>query len=114
VLRAFHGRTGERLLGALAPAGRMALSNYLLQSTVLALVFTGYGAAALGRLSPAAVLALAAVLYAVQLPLSAYWMSAHAYGPVEWILRAATHLRFPAWKRPTDRRRTLHSSSNYV
>jgi uncharacterized protein len=114
LLRAFHGRTGERLLGALAPAGRMALSNYLLQSTVLALVFTGYGAAALGRLSPAAVLALAAVLYAVQLPLSAYWMSAHAYGPVEWILRAATHLRFPAWKRPTDRRRTLHSSSNYV
>jgi hypothetical protein len=49
-------------------------------------------------LAGAAVLCLA--LYAAQLGLSAAWMRSHAYGPVEWLLRAATRLRWPAWRRP--------------
>ncbi|MFF8827874.1 DUF418 domain-containing protein [Streptomyces sp. NPDC015131] len=105
VLRALHTRNGDRLTRALAPAGRMALSNYLLQSTVLALVFTGYGFGAVGHLPPAAVLALTLLLYAAQLWLSSVWMRTHAHGPVEWLLRAATHLTVPAWKRPGNRPR---------
>ncbi|MFD6906936.1 DUF418 domain-containing protein [Streptomyces sp. NPDC060077] len=77
--------------------------TYLLQSTVLALVFTGYGFSAVGHLSPAVVLALTLTLYAAQLWLSSAWMRTHAYGPVEWWLRAATNLTIPAWKRPGSR-----------
>src|SRR3546814_161004 len=40
----------RRVLGWLAPAGRMALTNYLLQSLVAALVFHGYGLALWGQL----------------------------------------------------------------
>jgi uncharacterized protein len=99
-LRVFHSARGQQLAAALAPAGRMALSNYLGQSLVLALVFTGYGFAAAGRLSPATVLVLCLALYAAQLGLSAAWLRGHEYGPVEWLLRAATRLRWPAWRRP--------------
>ena len=105
VLRALHGRSGERLASVLAPAGRTALSNYLLQSAVLALVFTGYGFAMVGRMPPLAVLALSVALYAAQLRLSAHWMRTHAYGPVEWILRAVTNLELPAWRAGGGRHR---------
>ena len=94
-VRVFHTARGRRIAAALAPAGRMALSNYLGQSLVLAVVFTGYGFAAVGRLAPGPVLLLCLVLYATQLALSAMWMRGHAYGPVEWLLRAATLLRRP-------------------
>ncbi|MFJ8677534.1 DUF418 domain-containing protein [Streptomyces sp. NPDC093589] len=97
-LRLLKGRHGHGITGALAPAGRMALSNYLTQSAVLAFVFTGYGFAASGRFSPATVLALTVTLYALQLCASARWMRTHAYGPLEWLLRAATHLAFPQWR----------------
>ncbi|MFC7963199.1 DUF418 domain-containing protein [Streptomyces cinereoruber] len=100
VLRLLKGRHGHRITSALVPAGRMALSNYLTQSAVLAVVFTGYGFAAVGRLSPATVLALTLTLYALQLCVSARWMRTHAYGPLEWVLRAATHLTLPRWRTP--------------
>lgn len=94
-VRIFHTARGRRIAAALAPAGRMALSNYLGQSLVLAVVLTGYGFAAVGRLATGPVLLLCLVLYAAQLALSAMWMRGHAYGPVEWLLRAATLLRRP-------------------
>ncbi|MDI6099304.1 DUF418 domain-containing protein [Actinoplanes sp. NEAU-A12] len=106
VLRIFHTAAGRRVAAALAPAGRMALSNYLGQSVVLAVIFTGYGFALVGRLSPGTVVALCLALYAIQLALSAAWMRAYAYGPLEWLLRAATRLRWPAWRRsPADQDR---------
>jgi uncharacterized protein len=108
LLRLLHSRHGQRISGALAPAGRMALSNYLAQSAVLALVFTGYGLAAVGLLHPASALLLTLALYTCQLYASARWMRTHAYGPLEWLLRAATHLALPRWRRdraphPLDR-----------
>ncbi|WP_242625105.1 DUF418 domain-containing protein [Krasilnikovia cinnamomea] len=99
LLRLIRGRHGQRIADLLAPAGRMALSNYLAQSAVLAFIFTGYGLAEIGRLSPASVLVLVLVLYTIQLYASAIWMHTHAYGPLEWFLRAATHLTVPPWRR---------------
>ncbi|MFD0321156.1 DUF418 domain-containing protein [Lysobacter gummosus] len=95
-MRVFAGRGGARIARALAPAGRMALSNYLLQSFVLSLLFTGYGLGLMGRMSPLGCVAVVAVLYGAQLWLSDAWLRRHAYGPVEWLLRAIT---IGAWPR---------------
>ncbi|GIF17024.1 DUF418 domain-containing protein [Actinoplanes teichomyceticus] len=92
------GTARPRLAAALAPAGRMALSNYLFQSLVCSLLFTGYGAALTGRLGPPAVFAVAVALFAVQLPLSAWWLRRHRYGPVEWLLRMVTNAEVPPWR----------------
>ncbi|MEU7854018.1 DUF418 domain-containing protein [Nonomuraea sp. NPDC049141] len=75
---------------ALAPAGRVAASNYLGQSALCCLVFTGYGLALAGRLSPLAVMGVAAVIYAVLLGLSWWWLRRHRYGPIEYVLRRLT------------------------
>ncbi|WP_246150494.1 DUF418 domain-containing protein [Streptomyces qinzhouensis] len=84
---------GARLAALLAPAGRMALTNYLSQSLVLALVFTAYGLALYDRVPPAAVIAGAFTLYAGQLALSGWLMARYRYGPVERLLRTVTYAR---------------------
>ncbi|MCJ1676463.1 DUF418 domain-containing protein [Streptomyces sp. APSN-46.1] len=86
---------GARVAALLGPAGRMALTNYLSQSLIGALVFTGYGLALYDRLGPAVVVLGALVLYAAQLALSARLMARFRYGPVEWLLRAVTLARLP-------------------
>lgn len=83
----------------LADTGRMALSNYLLQSTVCAWLFLAYGARLMGSVSPLGALALAAAIFGLQLPLSRWWLRRHAYGPVEWLLRALTIAAWPRWRR---------------
>ncbi|MGJ7903824.1 DUF418 domain-containing protein [Lysobacter sp. 1R34A] len=98
-IEGFNGRAGPGLVRSLAPAGRMALSNYLLQSAAAAWVFTGYGLGLMGRLSPFAVLAFALVLFGAQLRFSAWWMQYHGFGPAEWLLRALTLGAWPRWRR---------------
>ncbi|MGW4243103.1 DUF418 domain-containing protein [Nocardia sp. NPDC004722] len=82
----------------LAPAGRMAASNYIGQSVIMMLIYTGYGLALADRIPPAGVVGLAVATYLAQLQISAWWLRRHPYGPVEWLLRAATYRSVPAWR----------------
>ncbi|MET7549742.1 DUF418 domain-containing protein [Streptomyces sp. NPDC005500] len=83
----------------LAPAGRTALSNYIAQSLLLALVFTGYGAGLINRFGPVETLVTATAIYLLLATASTWWTARYHYGPLEWLLRAATHLMTPAWRR---------------
>lgn len=87
----FGTPSGARAAGVLAPAGRMALTNYLTQSLVMALIFTGYGLGLYGRVGTAVPVCVALLLYAAQLALSGRLMRRYRLGPVEWVLRAFTH-----------------------
>lgn len=91
---------GRRLRDLLAPAGRTALSNYLLQSLICALIFHGYGLGLVGRVSPLQTVAIALVVFAAQLIVSRRWLQHFAYGPLEWLLRALTIWRVPQWRKP--------------
>ncbi|MFF3326376.1 DUF418 domain-containing protein [Streptomyces sp. NPDC002889] len=92
-------RAGRRISDVLAPAGRMSLTNYLTQSLVLALVFTGYGLGLYDRVGTAVVLAGCLVLYAAQLALSALLLRHIRCGPVEFLLRGATRGGLPRTRR---------------
>ncbi|WP_327334453.1 DUF418 domain-containing protein [Streptomyces anulatus] len=98
VLRLVHGRCGRAVVTALAPAGRMSLTNYLGQSLVCALLFTGFGAALIGRVPPIGVAAIALTLFTAQTVASRWWLTHHAYGPLEYLLRAWTTLSIPPWR----------------
>ncbi|WP_407351076.1 DUF418 domain-containing protein [Luteimonas sp. R10] len=95
VALAWSTDAGARALGLLAPAGRMALSHYLLQSLVGSLVFYGYGLALWGRIGHAGLLLLAAVVFALQVATSRWWLARFRFGPVEWLWRWATYGRRP-------------------
>ncbi|WP_395450642.1 DUF418 domain-containing protein [Aminobacter sp. UC22_36] len=94
---AFQG--SRRLAGMLAPAGRMALSNYLFQSLVCATLFYAYGFRLMGEVSPLGGLLLAVAIFAVQLALSRWWMAHFVYGPLEWLLRAVTIAAWPSLRK---------------
>lgn len=99
MLLLFQTPRGHVLAELLAPAGRMALSNYLLQSLVCAWIFLAYGLRWMGTVGPLATFAFAFAIFAAQLVLSRCWMGRFAYGPVEWLLRALTNLELPAMRR---------------
>ncbi|MFB8276705.1 DUF418 domain-containing protein [Nocardia colli] len=83
---------------ALAPAGRIALTNYLGQSAIGLLLFTGIGFGAAGALSPLGTFVVALLVFAAQLAVSAVWLRRYRYGPAEWLLRWITNGRRPAWR----------------
>lgn len=83
----------------LAPVGRMALSNYLLQSLVCTLVFYGYGLGWYEQMGRAWQLVFAVALFALQVLLSRLWLHHFSFGPVEWLWRMATYLQVPPMRR---------------
>ncbi|MFC7302420.1 DUF418 domain-containing protein [Cognatiluteimonas weifangensis] len=98
VVLAFHGRW-RRWVAALAPAGRMALSNYLLQSLLGTWFFYGYGLGHWG-MGRAGQLLFVVVVFALQLLLSHWWLARFRYGPLEWLWRGVTYLRWPRLRQP--------------
>ena len=91
----FRSAGAGPLVRALAPAGRMSLSNYLGQSLALAVIFSALGFGLAGQLSPLAVAGVVVALWAIQLGLSALWFSRFRRGPAEAPLRAWTYRRAP-------------------
>lgn len=82
-----------RFRAGLCAAGRMALSNYLLQSCIGAAIFQHWGAAQFGRWSFAAGSALAILLWLLQLQTSRWWLARFRFGPSEWLWRSVTYAK---------------------
>lgn len=89
----FHGRWRNGL-ARLAPVGRMALSNYILQSLVGTLFFYGYGLGHWG-MPRAQQLLYVLVVFALQVLFSGWWMATFRFGPLEWLWRWVTYGRRP-------------------
>lgn len=102
LLKAFDSPLGQRLCRHLAPLGRMSLSNYLLQSVILCLLFTGYGLGLINHVPPLALPLVVIAIYLIQVHLSALWLRNHPYGPCEWLLRALTLGAWPNWRKPQE------------
>jgi uncharacterized membrane protein YeiB len=79
-------------VSVLAPAGRMALTNYLSQSVVQCVFFYGFflGHWGMGR---AWQLLFVIAVYALQVAFSHLWLKRFRYGPMEWLWRSITYWR---------------------
>ena len=78
-------------LAPLGAAGRMALTNYLLQSLICTTLFYGYGFGLYGKVGAAVGLLLTVIIFAAQVAWSAWWLSHFRFGPVEWLWRTLTY-----------------------
>lgn len=95
----FQTGVGARVLGLLAPAGRMALTNYLLQSLICGLLFYGYGLGWYGQVDRWGQVQIALLIFVAQVALSPLWLRHFRYGPMEWLWRALTYGQRPAMRR---------------
>jgi len=80
-------------LERLAPAGRMALTNYLTHTVVALAVFYGIGFGLMGRLGPVWWPLMVVAMISAQVAVCRWWLARFAFGPVEWIWRQATYGR---------------------
>lgn len=81
----------------LAPYGRMALTNYLSQSIICSAVFYSYGLGYYG-MQRAHQVVFVLIVVILQLMFSHWWLSKFRYGPMEWLWRAVTYWKLPAFK----------------
>jgi len=81
-------------LAPLAAIGRMALTNYLLQSLIFTTLFFGYGLGFYGQVGPALNVALTLSIYTIQAALSVWWLRHFRFGPVEWLWRSLSYGTF--------------------
>lgn len=83
----------RRWVELFAPAGRMALTNYLAQSVIGVFTFHGVGLGLGGRVGSVVAAAIAVGVFAVQAAASALWLRRFEHGPVEWLWRSLTYGR---------------------
>jgi uncharacterized membrane protein YeiB len=94
IVMALHSDTVFARVRVLAPAGRMALTNYLVQSLISTSVFYGYAGGQWGLARSWQVVFVAAV-FALQVVFSTWWLGRFRYGPMEWLWRAITYRTIP-------------------
>jgi len=99
----FYYSFAGKALNVLAPAGRMTLSLYLLQSLIFVPVFYSFGLGLHATMTQSEAVLIGIVAFAVQVVFAHVWFKGFVYGPVEWLWRAATYLtvNVPFVKRST-------------
>lgn len=75
----------------LAPVGRTALSNYLMQSIIATFIFYGHGFGLFGTVGRAEQWLYIISIWLVQIIVSRWWIKHFQFGPFEWIWRSLTY-----------------------
>jgi uncharacterized protein len=79
---------GRRFVAWAGPLGRMAFTNYIVQSIILSWIFYGFGFGLFGRASVFDSLVIAVAIYVAQAAFSAWWLHRFRFGPLEWLWRS--------------------------
>jgi uncharacterized protein len=90
----------NRFFSILAPAGRMTLTNYIMQSVLIWIIFNGSCFGLYMKIGPAITFFIAIALCALQLICSYYWLQYFKMGPLEWVWRFAATGQKPQFKMP--------------
>jgi len=85
----------RRLLMPFAAVGRMALTDYLMQSLLCTLFFYNTGTGWFGSIGPAKAWIPTFLLYSAQVLFSNLWLQRYRYGPMEYLWRAMTYGKLP-------------------
>lgn len=91
--------SGKKILMLLQPMGKMAFTNYVMQSLISIIVFYGVGLAKGGQLGPTAWTIFGACVFLGQMLFSHIWLSYFQFGPVEWFWRSMTYRKWQGFRR---------------
>ena len=86
-------------LRPLSAVGRMAFTNYLLETILCTTLFYGHGLALFGKVDRVGQLGIVFAVWVVLLLLSSAWLRAFRFGPLEWAWRSLTYGHPPAFRR---------------
>ncbi len=87
---------------SLASVGRMALTNYIMQTVICVTVFSGFGGGLYGELQRYQLYYVVGAIWVVQMVISPIWLRFFQFGPLEWFWRSLTYWKLqPLWRRPS-------------
>lgn len=89
-----HLAGAEPVRRVFAPAGKMALTVYLMSGLIGEVIFYGWGLDLIGEVGTMEVLAIAVAVYIGLLAFCHLWLRAFRYGPWEWVWRCLTYLQW--------------------
>jgi len=84
----------QKRLKVLAPVGRMALTNYIMQTLIGIFIYYGIGLGMGTKTGPAIFVSIAVGVYILQVIFSNFWFRYFNFGPLEWIWRMLTYGKF--------------------
>jgi uncharacterized protein len=76
-----------------AAVGRMALTNYIMQSVLGAFIFLGVGLSLYGYFERYQLYYIVALICLFQLLISKPWLERFRFGPLEWLWRSLTYMK---------------------
>jgi uncharacterized protein len=86
-------------LGGFVALGRMAFTNYLMQTVLCTTLFYGYGFGLFDRVTRTEQLGIVAAILACQMVFSLVWLKFFQFGPLEWVWRSFSYWRLqPLWR----------------
>ncbi|HEX5651814.1 MAG TPA: DUF418 domain-containing protein [Chitinophagaceae bacterium] len=91
---AFRTYAGKKIQLLLVPAGKMAFTNYMMQSLVGSYVFLAPGLGYAGEVGPVYFTLFGIAVFILQVIISTIWLRYFNYGPVEWLWRSATYKKW--------------------
>ena len=80
-----------KILNWFAPVGKMALSNYLIQTLLATTIFYGIGFNMGGKFGYTVTIGIALLIFSLQAIFSKWWLKNHKFGPMEWLWRQLTY-----------------------
>lgn len=99
-LSLYNYSLSRKILDIFLPYGRMALSNYVGQTIVGTFIFFGWGLGLLGSIGATYAVLIGQGIFAIQVVFSKIWLKYFRYGPLEWLWRSGTYLKWqPLLKR---------------
>ena len=93
VIEAYRFRKVQQAMTPLVSYGRMGLTNYIVQSVIGVFIFSGFGLD-WSHLGVFLSVLVCLVYTGVQIVLSHYWLKNFRYGPMEWLWRTGTYLKW--------------------
>src|SRR5215210_2493109 len=87
-------KAGQAFFFPMAPVGKMALSSYITQTLFGLILFYGIGFHLYTKTSPALNYLIAIAFFICQMFFSKWWLQYFKYGPLEWLWRSGTLLKW--------------------
>lgn len=101
-LMLYQKESWKKRLVFFAPYGRMALTNYFMQSVIGTFIYFGWGLGYIGQFGALICFLMGIGIIILQTLLSKYWLRKFKYGPLEWLWRCGTYLKWqPFLKTPS-------------
>jgi uncharacterized protein len=87
------------LIRRLSAVGRMAFTNYIMQTVICTTLFYGHGLGLFGKIERVGQFAIVLAIWLLQLVESPIWLKHFFFGPLEWSWRCLTYLEWEPLRR---------------